>query len=252
MTKVAAVAKALDESPDTEASSRPVETAEEAGPLLVSCERQAELSSAQQRLWFLDQYQPGSALYNIPEALRLEGEVDAAALERAFTALVRRHESLRTTFEPREGGPVQIINPAAPCRLAVEDLRHLPPREREAEALRLAREEARRPFDLSRGPLLRTRLLRLAEREHLLLVTLHHIISDGWSTAVLIREVARLYEAFCQGRPSPLPELPLQYADFARWQREHLHGEVLERQLAWWKRQLEGAPPALELPTDWP
>jgi natural product biosynthesis luciferase-like monooxygenase protein/amino acid adenylation domain-containing protein len=211
------------------------------------------LSFAQQRLWFLDQYQPGTALYNIPSAMRLEGRLDTVALGRAFAELMRRHEALHTTFQAREGHPVQVLAPeSVSASLEVEDLEPLPPEQREAEALRLAREEASRPFDLSRGPLLRTRLLRLSEAEHLLLVTMHHIVSDGWSIGVLIREVVALYEAFVAGRPSSLPELPIQYADYAVWQREWLKGPVLEEQLAWWKERLAGAPPALELLTDRP
>nr|WP_223759268.1 non-ribosomal peptide synthase/polyketide synthase [Myxococcus sp. RHSTA-1-4] len=211
------------------------------------------LSFAQQRLWFLDQYQPGTALYNIPSAMRLEGRLDVGALGSAFAELMRRHEALHTTFQAREGNPVQVLAPeSVASSLEVEDLRNLPPARREEEALRLAREEACRPFDLSRGPLLRSRLLRLSETEHLLLVTMHHIVSDGWSIGVLIREAVTLYEAFVAGRPSPLPELPIQYADYAVWQREWLKGPVLEEQLAWWKGRLEGAPPALELLTDRP
>ncbi|WP_253910536.1 non-ribosomal peptide synthetase, partial [Pyxidicoccus fallax] len=211
------------------------------------------LSFAQQRLWFLDQYQPGTALYNIPSAMRLEGRLDVAALGRAFAELMRRHEALHTTFQAREGNPIQVLAPeSVATTLEVDDLGHLPAEQREAEALRLAREEACRPFDLSRGPLLRARLVRLSDTEHLLLVTMHHIVSDGWSIGVLIREVVTLYQAFVAGRPSPLPELPIQYADYAVWQREWLKGPVLEEQLAWWKGQLEGAPPALELLTDRP
>ncbi|MFP2934409.1 condensation domain-containing protein, partial [Pyxidicoccus sp. 3LG] len=211
------------------------------------------LSFAQQRLWFLDQYQPGTALYNIPSAMRLEGTLDVDALGRAFAELMRRHEALRTIFQAEEGQPVQVLSsPEATAGLEVEELGHLPAEQREAEALRLAREEASRPFDLSRGPLLRARLLRLSEEEHLLLVTMHHIVSDGWSIGVLIREVITLYGAFASGKASPLPELPIQYADYAVWQRDWLKGPVLDEQLAWWKGRLEGAPPALELLTDRP
>ncbi|MBZ4422888.1 non-ribosomal peptide synthase/polyketide synthase [Myxococcus sp. RHST-1-4] len=255
LTTVAAVAKRIDAlAPAASSQGAPVAIvpSEAGGPRLAPRGRRAELSFAQQRLWFLDQYQPGSALYNVPAALRMEGTLDVGALERAFAELVRRHQSLRTTFQAREAGPVQVIAPEWTSRLERESLGHLPEPEREAEAPRLAREEARRPFDLSSGPLLRARLLSLSERSHLLLVTMHHIISDGWSTGVLIREVATLYEAFASGRPSPLPELPIQYADYAEWQREWLQGEVLERQLSWWKQRLEGIPPALELPTDRP
>ncbi|NTX17867.1 non-ribosomal peptide synthetase, partial [Myxococcus sp. CA056] len=212
------------------------------------------LSFAQQRLWFLDQYRPGSPLYNIPAALRLKGALDVQALERAFTELVRRHQSLRTVFQSREGKPVQVISRGEPLRmrLPLQDLAPLPESEKEAEALRLVWAEARRPFDLTRGPLLRTGLVRLDVHEHLLLVTMHHIIADAWSIAVLIREVVTLYEAYSVGRHSPLSELGLQYVDYAAQQREWLQGDVLERQLSWWKQQLEGAPSLLELPTDHP
>ncbi|MCY1033947.1 non-ribosomal peptide synthase/polyketide synthase [Corallococcus sp. BB11-1] len=210
------------------------------------------LSFAQQRLWFLDQYEPGSALYNIPSAMRLEGTVDVSAMRRAFAEVMLRHEALHTTFQVRNGDPIQVISPTVDSALEVEDLSDRPPAEREAEAMRRAREEASAPFDLSRGPLLRTRLLRLSEREHLLLVTIHHIVSDGWSIGVLIREAVTLYEAFTSGRPSPLPALPIQYADFTVWQRDWLQGALLDKQLAYWRKQLEGAPPALELLTDHP
>ncbi|HVR99673.1 MAG TPA: condensation domain-containing protein, partial [Thermoanaerobaculia bacterium] len=211
------------------------------------------LSFAQQRLWFLDQLEPGSAAYNIPLAVRLTGEVEPARLARTFAGIVRRHEALRTTFASREGRPVQVIAPGVTgletprAELPVLDLSHLP--DREERALDLARDEARRPFDLQRGPLLRLALVRLAGREHLLLLTLHHIVSDGWSMGVLLREIAALYSS------SPLPELTVQYADFAVWQRRWLQGEVLEAQLAYWRGQLgdlDGAPQVLELPTDRP
>ncbi|WP_420718389.1 amino acid adenylation domain-containing protein [Pyxidicoccus sp. MSG2] len=208
------------------------------------------LSFAQQRLWFLDRLQPGGAAYNVPTVLRVEGRLDVAALERAFTELVRRHESLRTRFPDEGGVPVQVIAPPGPVRLVVTDLRAR--EDREAEARRLAREEAARPFDLSHGPLLRVSLLRLAEERHLLLLTLHHIVCDGWSSGVLVRELEALYLGFVSGRTSTLPELPLQYADYCVWQREWLRDDVLESQLTYWKEQLSGARHALELPTDFP
>ncbi|QSQ25805.1 non-ribosomal peptide synthase/polyketide synthase [Pyxidicoccus parkwayensis] len=208
------------------------------------------LSFAQQRLWFLDRLQPGDASYNVPSVLRVEGRLDVAALERAFTELVRRHESLRTRFPDEGGVPVQVIDAPGPVALQVMDLRTR--EDCEAEARRLAREEAARPFDLSHGPLLRVSLLKLAEEQHLLLLTLHHIICDGWSSGVLVRELEALYVGFVAGRPSPLPELPLQYADYCVWQREWLRDEVLESQLTYWKGHLAGAPHALELPTDFP
>ncbi len=210
------------------------------------------LSFAQERIWFLDQLQPGSAAYNIPAALRLTGPLDGAALAGALSAMVARHESLRTTFAAADGPPAQRIAPAAPHPLPRVDLTALPGAAREAEALRLAREEARRPFDLVRGPLLRTALIDLGGEDRLLLVNMHHIISDGWSLGVFVREMGALYQALAAGRPSPLPELPIQYADFAVWQRRWLAGEVLERHLAHWRERLGGELPVLELPVDRP
>jgi amino acid adenylation domain-containing protein/non-ribosomal peptide synthase protein (TIGR01720 family) len=210
------------------------------------------LSFAQQRLWFLDQLEPGSAVYNIPTALRLEGALNVQALERSLEEVVRRHESLRTLFRSEEGQAVQVVLPPPRLPLMVVDLRELPAAEREAEAQRLVDTETIRPFDLARGPLLRTLLLQMGDRDHVLLLTVHHIVSDGWSMDVLIRELVMLNRAFSAGQPSPLPELPIQYVDYASWQREQLQGEVLEKQLAYWRKQLEGAPRLLELPTDRP
>ncbi len=173
-------------------------------------------------------------------------------LTATFGEVIRRHEALRTTIGVVAGEPVQIIARPAAAGLPLVDLQALPEAGREAEALRLAREEALRPFDLARGPLLRTTVLRLGARRHSVLLTLHHIVSDGWSTGVLTGEIGQLYAAFLEGRPSPLPELAVQYADFAAWQRRHLSGELLASQLAYWRRQLAGAPPVLELPTDRP
>ncbi|MBZ4336683.1 amino acid adenylation domain-containing protein, partial [Corallococcus sp. AS-1-12] len=210
------------------------------------------LSFAQQRLWFIDQLEPGTALYNVPVAVRLVGSLDVAALERALNEVVRRHDSLRTTFEERGGQAIQVIRPTLSLELAREDLRSVDEVRREAEAHRMVEQEMLRPFDLVHGPLIRTRLFTLGEREHVLVVTMHHIVSDGWSLGVLIREVGALYEAFASGQPSPLPELPVQYARYASWQRGRLQGEVLARQVDYWKRKLAGAPPVLELPTDRP
>ncbi|WP_164021814.1 non-ribosomal peptide synthetase, partial [Pyxidicoccus trucidator] len=246
--------RALFESPTLEQLALQVEKASHSTgiPALRPVPRQGSLplSFAQQRLWFLDQLQPGGALYNIPTPLRLEGALEVAVLERAFTELVRRHESLRTTFHADAGHPFQRIHPPTPFHLSRVDLSAR--EDREAEVRRLVLEDAARPFDLATGPLLRTALLRLSEQQHVLLLNLHHIVSDGWSTPVLMREVATLYEAFRQGQPSPLPELPVQYADYAVWQRGWLQGEALDAQLGWWKQQLAGAPHALELPTDFP
>jgi amino acid adenylation domain-containing protein len=216
----------------------------------VTKDGELRLSFAQQRLWFLDQLQPGSNAYNIPAAMRLQGELNANALEQSLGEVIRRHEALRTTFAVVAGEPVQVISEAGPYGLPIEDLRHLPEAERESKWRVLAGEEARQAFDLQSGPLLRARLLRLGESDHVLLYTMHHIISDGWSMGVLIRELTTLYEAYARGEESPLTELSIQYADYAQWQREWLQGEVLASQLEYWKQQLAGAPPQLELPTD--
>ncbi|MFP5287693.1 MAG: condensation domain-containing protein, partial [Thermoanaerobaculia bacterium] len=210
------------------------------------------LSFAQERLWFLDRLQPGGTAYNVPLALRSSGRIETPALAAALGEVVRRHEALRTIFAERDGAPVQVILPAGGWTLPVVDLKALPEPMREREARELAGAEAGRPFDLARGPLLRTALLALGPEEHLLLVSMHHIVSDGWSMGVLIREMKALHEAMRAGRPSPLPELPVQYADFAVWQRSWLAGEALERQLAWWRERLRGAPAVLDLATDRP
>ena len=203
------------------------------------------LSFAQERLWFLDQLEGPSAAYNIPAGLRLSGPLDVVALERSLGEMVRRHEVLRTSFPTVEGVAVQRIAPVLEVGLPVVELQGLDEGEREAEVRRLAAEEAQRPFDLARGPLLRVCLLKLGEEDHGLLLTMHHIVTDGWSMGVFIRELAALYEAFSTGRPSPLAELPIQYADFAAWQRQWLQGAVLEGQLAYWQEQLAGAPAAV-------
>ncbi|MEW5928183.1 MAG: non-ribosomal peptide synthase/polyketide synthase, partial [Gemmatimonadota bacterium] len=209
-------------------------------------------SFAQRRLWFIQQMEPESAAYNIPSVLRLRGRLDPRAMAGALADLAARHETLRTVFAVVDGEPVQVVQPAAPRPLPVCDLRGLPAEARAAEARRLARAEANRPFDLARGPLMRAGLLRVDEEEWVLLLTLHHVASDGWSTGILLRETAALYEARLGGADAALPPLPVQYADFAVWQRAWLAGEVLERQLAFWRAELAGAPPVLDLPTDRP
>jgi len=208
-------------------------------------------SYAQQRLWFLDQLVPGASLYNVPTVIRLTGALNLAALELSFKAIVRRHEALRTTFDTAEGQPIQVIAPSVEISLPLIDLQELPVLAREAEAQRLIWEEIQRPFNLSEGPLLQFMLLQLNEAEHILLVILHHIIFDEWSSGVLIRELSILYSAFTQGQPASLPELPIQYADFAHWQREWLQGEVLALQLNYWRQQLKDVP-VLNLPGDRP
>jgi amino acid adenylation domain-containing protein/FkbM family methyltransferase len=210
------------------------------------------LSFAQQRFWFLHQLDPDSPVYNSPKAVRVSGHLSIAVLERTLDEVVRRHEVLRTTFPAVDGRAVQRIAPAGRFRLPLVDLTGLAGPAREEEGARLAGEEARRPFDLARGPLLRCALLRLEAEEHTLLFTLHHIVSDAWSLGVLLREVATLYAAFLEGLPSPLPELPVQYADVSCWQRRWLAGEALERELGYWRRQLGSEPPVLDLPIDRP
>ncbi|HEY9504006.1 MAG TPA: condensation domain-containing protein, partial [Pyrinomonadaceae bacterium] len=184
--------------------------------------------------------------------LRLKGSLDIAALERSLSEIVRRHESLRTTFPTVDGEPVQVIAPYVRQSLALVDLRDFTEREREEKAQQLANEEARCPFDLALGALFRCQLLRLGEDDYVLLLTMHHIVSDGWSMAILFREIAILYEAYVKGDESPLVELRIQYGDYAVWQKEWLKGGELERQLTYWKRQLEGVPTVLNLPTDHP
>ncbi|HEY4590924.1 MAG TPA: condensation domain-containing protein, partial [Thermoanaerobaculia bacterium] len=223
-------------------------------PPLVSIPREGDLplSFAQQRLWFLDQLEPGSAVYNIPVVLQMSGRLEVAVLAAALAEIARRHEVLRTAFRAVAGEPVQVIAAPAGPGLSLIDLAALPAGEREREADRLAAAEARRPFDLGRGPLVRAALLRRDAERHTALLTMHHIVSDGWSIGVLVRELGALYAAFLAGAPSPLPELAVQYADFAAWQRRHLSGERLESELAWWRGQLAGMPPVLELPADHP
>ncbi|HVJ91897.1 MAG TPA: amino acid adenylation domain-containing protein [Labilithrix sp.] len=218
-----------------------------APPPIVRASRKAELplSFAQQRMWFLDRFEQGSTSYNIPAAVRLSGPLDVQALAASLQEIVRRHEALRTTFPSSDGRVYQAINDTFALPLPVTEVQ-------ESEVRRLADEEAQKPFDLARGPLMRATLLRVAPQDHVLLLTMHHIVSDGWSMGVLIKEIGTLYEAFSTGRTSPLPELAIQYADYAAWQRQWLSGPVLDAQMDYWKRTLAGAPPALELPTDRP
>lgn len=210
------------------------------------------LSFAQQRLWFLDQWEPASSLYNIPLAWHLTGPLEIQMLERSLNEIIRRHEVLRTTFDERDGQPMQVILPHVRQPLTCADLRHLPVALRLEEAQHLITVEEQRPFNLKHGPLIRIGLLRLSKQEHVLLVTLHHIIFDGWSTENFYRELTKIYNAFVQGWPHTLPELPVQYADFVLWQRNWLQGEVLEEQLAYWKEQLHAAPELIDLSTDYP
>ncbi|HVG06167.1 MAG TPA: amino acid adenylation domain-containing protein [Thermoanaerobaculia bacterium] len=210
------------------------------------------LSFAQQRLWFLDQLQSGSVAYNVPIVLRFSGLLRPHRLIWALSEVVRRHDILRTTFKAVGDSPVQVVHLPAEWSVPWVDLRRLPPKVRESEAIRLADEEASRPFDLERGPLLRTTMLTLDDTEFRMLLTMHHIISDGWSVEVVQRELGVLYSSLDTGPPPPLSELPVQYADFAAWQRRHFAGQVLEAELRYWRRQLAGAPRSLNLPLDRP
>lgn len=211
------------------------------------------LSFAQQRLWVQDQIEPNNPLYNIPRALRLKGPLDVQALELALNGIVERHEVLRTTYGSDNGGHAfQIIAPGLKIPLPVVDLSDLPITERDKEARRIAQNEAATPFNLASDPMTRNLLLQMDDEDHILLMITHHIASDGWSTGILLRELSTLYIAALNGTPSALPALPIQYADFAVWQRNWLQGEVLEQQLTYWSTRLEGAPPLLALPTDRP
>ncbi|HEV2754810.1 MAG TPA: amino acid adenylation domain-containing protein, partial [Actinomycetota bacterium] len=210
------------------------------------------LSFAQQRLWFLHQLDPESPQYNIFQALRVRGALDVEALDRALSDVVARHESLRTTFPTVDGEPFQVVHAPAPVTIDVTELDYLDGDKRELEARRVAAAEATRPFDLENGPLLRARALRLDHDDHVVVLAMHHIVSDGWSTAVFTRELSALYNAHRTGERAPLPELPIQYADFAAWQRQRLSGDALRRQLDYWRDRLAGLAPVLELPTDHP
>ena len=208
------------------------------------------LSFAQQRLWLLEQFEPGTSLYHIPVTLRLKGPLNQRALEQALSEIARRHGVLRTSFDVRrEDDPVQVITAETTWDLPLVDLSSSPAAEDEARVLidRVVQD----PFDLGRAPLVRAKLLRLAEADHVLTITMHHIVSDGWSLGILFEELSSLYAAFSQDKSSPLPDLPVQYVDYALWQRDWLQGEVLASQLNYWKEQLTGAPELLELPTDY-
>ena len=208
-------------------------------------------SFAQRRLWFLDQLMPGNAFYNLHGAMHLHWPLSVEVLERSLNEIIGRDQVLRTTFEVVDGQPVQQVAARLSIEVPVVDLRALEPPAREAEALRLATAEAQRPFDLERGPLLRAQLLRVGEHEHVFLLTLHHIVTDGWSIGILFQELKEIYGAYADGRASPLAELTIQYADYALWQHEWLQGEVLEAQLRYWREQLADVA-VLQLPTDRP
>ncbi len=201
---------------------------------------QRPVSYAQQRLWLLDRLDLGNPSYTIARAIRMRGTLSLAALQETLRSIVARHESLRTTFTKVEGEPFQIIASSLDLETSLIDLSYLEEAAREVETLRLARDEAQRPFDLTRGPLLRTTLLRLHPEEHVLVLVMHHIITDAWSISLLFEEIGKLYEAFVNGQASPLPDLLIQYGNFARWQRETLQDEI-DKQLPYWRQQLAGA-----------
>ncbi|MDF5727414.1 MAG: amino acid adenylation domain-containing protein [Rhizonema sp. PD38] len=218
----------------------------------ISRSQELPLSFAQQRLWFLSQLEPNSPFYNIPAAVRLEGQLNLSALQQSFNEILRRHEALRTNFQALVGQPVAIISSVTSLPLPIIDISELASNQQQASVRKLIDKEAQRSFNLNSDLLLRVKLLRLKEQEHIVLLTMHHITSDGWSTSVLVRELATLYQAFYEQQSSPLAELPIQYVDFAAWQRQWLQTEILQFQIAYWKKQLEGAPTVLELPTDYP
>jgi len=217
----------------------------------IARDAQIPLSLAQQRLWFLDRLQPGSSIYNIPAIMRLKGPLDLSILEQSFNELVRRHESLRTTFAEVEGQGIQVIKPELKIKLSSVDLCNVPDSERETRACQLIDEEAERPFDLESGPLLRVTVLRLALEEHIQIIVVHHIVSDAWSFAVLFRDVSAFYHAISAGREPALPDLSIQCADFANWQRQRMEGGLLQSKLAYWREKLAGMDGVLELPGDY-
>ena len=249
--------RSIFENPTIAGLSREVEVARAkqnglTAPPLVQAVRGGELplSFSQQRLWFLDQLDPGNPAYNIHAAVRLMGEVDIDLLKRSLEAVIERHEILRTTFPASDGLPFQLVSPRVPLELPITDLEPYATEEREEQALSLIVAESQRPFDLAAGPLLRTRLLRVSERDHILIVTMHHIVSDAWSMGILVRDAAAFYKSFAEDTPVSLPALQLQYADYASWQREWLQPEVLAESLNYWKRQLLDKPLNMQLPTD--
>lgn len=241
---VAALAQYVEESRQVSCGLKP--------PPLIPVDREIELplSFAQQRLWFLEQLEPGNTFYNMPSLTRINGQLHEAALERALTEIVRRHETLRTTFVNRGDQPVQVVAPPLPVHPIVIDLSNLQVNARQLELRRLYKEEMKKPFDMVRGPMFRVKVVKLTDTAHVLLLCLHHIGSDGWSMGVFGREFNTLYRCYREGKESPLPHLAIQYADFAVWQRKWLDGPVLQKHLDYWREKLFGAP-TLELPLDY-
>jgi amino acid adenylation domain-containing protein len=210
------------------------------------------VSSAQKRLWFLDQLHPEHPFYNIPLAFRIRGRLSEVALQQSINEMIRRHEPLRTTFSEVNGDPIQVIAKELQCKMTVIELDHIPFKQKEERAVELLLEDAKMPFDLTKGPLIRAKLIRLGQEDHFFMLNIHHIVSDGWSTGVLYRELETLYEAYLKGESSPLQELQIQYADYTLWQNEWLKGEEMDRQLSYWKEKLSGELPVLQLPWDFP
>ena len=225
-------------------------------PPLIPVDRNGEipLSFTQERLWFLDRLESGNfSPYNEPIiAVQIEGNLNIPGLEQSLNAIVQRHEILRTSFSAVKGQPVQVIHPEMTLNLSVVDLRDVPSCDRKIRAMQLLQESIQKPFNLEEGQLLRAKLVQLDQEQYFFLITIHHIVCDAWSTGVLLKELTALYKAFCAGKPSPLLELPVQYSDFAVWQRQWLQSEFLETQLNYWKQQLADSPAILELPTDRP
>ncbi|MGH9571787.1 MAG: condensation domain-containing protein, partial [Candidatus Angelobacter sp.] len=210
------------------------------------------LSFIQEALWLQEDLHPGSAAYNLPAAVRLSGDLDVAALERSLAEVVRRHEALRTRFPLVNGRPVQVVSPPQPLTLPQIDFTQLEPAMQGIAVQEAVSREAAQAFSLEDGPLLRNKLLKLSADEHVVLLTVHHIVFDAWSAGILLQELAALYETYSTGGDSALPELPLQYADFAQWQREQLTGETLNSMIDYWREQLAGAPALLQIPSDFP
>ncbi|MHC0065903.1 amino acid adenylation domain-containing protein [Nostoc sp. UIC 10890] len=249
--KVELSLRSLFESPAIATLAKTVETASQQETLpeivpLRSPNATQPISLTQLEFWFFEQFYPGNPVYNLPLVYRVTGSLDVKALEESLREIVRRHETLRTTFKVENGQVVYVISPEPVFDFVVIDVQNI------SEAKRQAEKDIKQPFDLARGPLLRSKLWRLSETEHLLVVTTHHIVADGWSFSVLTQEMATLYEAFSQGKPSPLTKLPIQYADFAHWQRQLLQGQTLDSQMQFWKQHLGVHPPVLKLPTDYP
>jgi amino acid adenylation domain-containing protein len=248
--KVELSLRSLFESPAIATLARKVETANQQEITPLEARRSPDgvqpISLTQLEFWFFEQFYPGNPVYNLPLVYRVTGSLDVKALEESLREIVRRHETLRTTFKVENGQVIYVISPEPVFDFVVIDVQNI------SEAKRQAEKEIKQPFDLARGPLLRSKLWRLSETEHLLVVTTHHIVADGWSFSVLTQEMATLYEAFSQGKPSPLTKLPIQYADFAHWQRQLLQGQTLESQMQFWKQHLGVHPPVLKLPTDYP